>query len=100
MNIFETIMLVCFGLAWPVSIYKSYVSRETGGKSLFFLVVLQIGYVAGILFKITEHTVLVKGNPGIPMGINLYLYILNLTMITIDEFLFMRNRRIEKTEGR
>ena len=100
MNIFETIMLICFGFAWPISIYKSYVSRETGGKSLFFLVVLQVGYMAGILFKVTEYLVLVKTNPGMPMSINLYLYILNLTMITIDECLYVRNRRIEKTGTR
>ena len=67
---------------------------------MFFLIVLQIGYMAGILFKVTEHVALVKTNPGIAMSINLYLYILNLSMITIDEFLYVRNRKIEKAEHR
>ena len=100
MNVFETIMLVCFGAAWPISIHRSLVSKKTTGKSLLFLIVLQIGYVAGILFKVTEYMENLKTNAGIPMSINLYLYILNLTMITIDVCLFIRNRKIEKNELR
>jgi len=88
MNIFESIMLICFGFAWPISIYKSFVSKKTAGKSLLFLIVLQIGYVAGVLFKLTDT-----------ININLYLYILNFVMITIDELLFLRNRKIEKSQS-
>jgi len=95
MNIFESIMLICFGFAWPISIYKSVVSKKTAGKSLLFLVVLQIGYVAGVLFKLTEYRNNLKINPDAAISINLYLYILNFIMITIDELLFLRNRRIE-----
>ena len=95
MNIFESIMLICFGFAWPISIYKSVVSKRTAGKSLLFLVVLQIGYVAGVLFKLTEYRNNLKINPDAAISINLYLYILNFIMITIDELLFLRNRRIE-----
>jgi len=95
MNIFESIMLVCFGFAWPLSIYKSFVSKKTAGKSLLFLIVLQIGYVAGILFKLTEYWSNLKTNLNETISINLYLYILNFVMITIDELLFLRNRKIE-----
>ena len=91
MNIFESIMLVCFGFAWPLSIYKSFVSKKTAGKSLLFLIVLQIGYVAGVLFRLTEYW----DNPGKTISINLYLYIHNFIMITIDELLFLRNRKLE-----
>jgi hypothetical protein len=96
MNIFESIMLVCFGFAWPVSIYKSFVSKKTAGKSLLFLIVLQIGYVAGVLFKLTEYWTNIKTNPGETISINLYLYVLNFIMISIDELIFVRNLRIEK----
>ena len=95
MNIFETIMLICFGSAWPISIYKSFVSRQNAGKSLFFLVVLQVGYICGILFKISEHLEHLKINTDTKISINLYLYLLNLIMITIDVCLYLRNRRIE-----
>ena len=95
MIIFESIMLICFGFAWPISIYKSLVSKETAGKSLLFLIVLQIGYIAGILYKLTEYLGDVKINPDTTMSINLYLYILNFILITIDECLFLRNRKLE-----
>jgi len=88
-------MLVCFGFAWPVSIYKSLVSKKTAGKSLLFLVVLQIGYVAGILFKMTEYWNNLKTNPSETVSINLYLYILNFILISIDELLYLRNRKLE-----
>jgi hypothetical protein len=98
MNIFESIMLVCFGFAWPLSIYKSWVSKKTAGKSLLFLLVLQIGYIAGILFKLTEYWSNLKINPKETISINLYLYILNFVMITIDELLFLRNRKLEASK--
>ena len=60
-----------------------------------FLIVLQIGYVAGILFKITEYCSNLKINPNETISLNLYLYILNFVMITIDELLYIRNRKIE-----
>jgi hypothetical protein len=34
MSVFEIAMLVCFGAAWPVSIYKSLKTRAVAGKSL------------------------------------------------------------------
>jgi hypothetical protein len=98
MNIFESIMLLCFGFAWPISIYKSFVSKKTAGKSLLFLIVLQTGYIAGILYKLTEFLDDIKINPATTMNINLYLYILNLVLITVDELLFLRNRRLEAAE--
>lgn len=52
MSIFEIIMMICFGCAWPFSIYKSYKSKSTKGKSLPFNIILLIGYGAGIFHKL------------------------------------------------
>jgi len=87
LSIFEIMMLLCFGAAWPFSIYKSYYSVSTEGKSFLFLVVALIGYVSGILHKIFYHPDQV-----------IYLYILNFIMVTIDMLLYIRNRRIELTK--
>lgn len=81
MSIFEIIMLVCFGAAWPFSIYKSYKSRQTAGKSALFLTVILIGYLSGIMHKIIYHF-----DPV------LYLYILNAVMVLTDLGLFLRNK--------
>lgn len=84
MSIFEIVMLLCFGTAWPFSIYKSCKSKSTKGKSIIFLVVLIIGYIAGILNKIYNN-----------MDGVIFLYILNLVMVSIDALLWVRNRKLE-----
>jgi hypothetical protein len=80
-SVFEIVMLVCFGAAWPVSIYKSAKTRQVAGKSLPFLVIIVVGYIAGILHKLIFHYDLV-----------IFLYILNALMVGIDIALYLRNR--------
>lgn len=89
MSIFEIVMLLCFGAAWPFSIYKSYTSKSVAGKSGYFLAILMAGYVAGILNKLFYSYDQV-----------IYLYILNLTMVFTDFLLFQRNLRLTKNEGK
>ena len=37
MDIFEAIMMVCFGASWPVSIWKTVKVKNPIGKSVIFL---------------------------------------------------------------
>lgn len=83
MSIFEIIMLLCFGAAWPFSIHQSYKSASVEGKSLFFLMIVFIGYIAGIMHKTLYNFDYV-----------IYLYFLNLFMVTIDILLYLRNRNM------
>lgn len=85
MSIFEIVMLICFGAAWPVSIYKTYTSKSTAGKSVIFLIVIMIGYVAGIIHKFMYSQDWI-----------IFLYMLNLTMVFTDTMLFLRNSRLYK----
>ena len=55
MKIFEFIMLACFGLSWPISVYKSFTSKSTKGKSVVFIIAIIIGYISGILGKIINN---------------------------------------------
>jgi hypothetical protein len=55
MNFFEALMLICFGAAWPASIYRSYKSQTTAGKSLAFLIIVEIGYISGIIYKLSSN---------------------------------------------
>lgn len=79
MSIFEIIMLLCFGAAWPTSIYKSIKSKCTEGKSFSFLIIVIIGYISGILNKIfyTFDYVII-------------LYAINLIMVSIDAILYIK----------
>jgi len=81
MSIFEIIMLICFGAAWPFSILKSYRSRSNHGKSAVFLAIVLMGYVAGTLHR-TLHS---------PNAV-VYLYIFNGIMVAVDLGLYVRNR--------
>jgi hypothetical protein len=85
MSIFEITMLVCFGAAWPASIYKSWTAKNTAGKSVLFLYAILIGYIAGILHKIFFAF------DGV-----IFLYILNGLMVTTDIILYYRNERLNK----
>lgn len=86
MSIFEALMLLCFGAAWPLSVYKSYKSRSTGGKSIGFSFVVIIGYISGIINKLLNN----------PSDWVLYLYLLNLLMVAADAAIYFRNKHIEK----
>lgn len=83
MSIFEALMLLCFGAAWPFSIYKSYHTGNNGGKSLVFLYIVLAGYAAGII-----HKLLHSRDPV------LVLYLINACMVVADILIFYRNRAL------
>ena len=90
-TICETIMVLCFGLSWPFSIYKSYTSKSSKGKSPYFIIAIITGYVAIIIGK-----VVIQDFNGWLAILKFVLYCINLTMVSIDLSLYFRNRRIEK----
>lgn len=86
MKIFECIMLICFGISWPISVYKSLKSKTTKGKSIFFFFAIIIGYISGILGKIVNNDI----------NYVLILYCFNLIIVSFDLVLFFINKRREK----
>ena len=89
-EIFEIIMIVCFGFSWPVNVIKSYRARTTKGKSLVFLLLISTGYVFGIIGKI------IGGNFKWYV---LFFYVLNLCMVLTDLAMYARNARIDRENG-
>ena len=86
MQIFEFIMLACFGLSWPISVYKSIKSKSTQGKSIVFIIAIIIGYISGIIGKIVNHQ----------LTYVLIIYCFNLIVVSVDLVLFFINRKNEK----
>lgn len=84
-SIFEILMLICFGAAWPFSIYKSYTSKSVEGKSPYFLLILILGYICGILNKVFYNFDKV-----------FYLYVINLIMVSSDFILYLKNSKLKK----
>jgi len=88
MEIFEIVMLICFGLSWPISVYKSLKSHSTSGKSLVFIIAIVIGYISGIIGKIV----------GGQINAVLFVYCFNLIVVSFDLTLYFINKRNEKKQ--
>lgn len=88
-EILEVLMVVSFGISWPLSILKSYRARTAKGKSLPFLLFILFGYVCGVLSKI------LSGN----ITYVVVFYVLNLIMVSADLCLYFRNRRLDAKNG-
>ena len=86
-QVLESIMLIAFGLSWPISILKSYRLKFVRGKSLWFLLLILIGYAAGTLEKIIEAY-----NTGQPLKFTIWLYIANGVLVGVDLALYFRYR--------
>ena len=79
-------MLACFGLSWPISVYKSIQSKSTQGKSIVFIIAIIIGYISGIIGKIVNEQ----------LTYVLIIYCFNLIVVSVDLILFFINRKNEK----
>lgn len=85
-ELFEAVMVICFGLSWPLSVYKSWKSRTAKGKSLFFEVFIWMGYVSGIAGK------LMTGN----ITYVFVFYLINIVMVSVDIALYLRNMGLDR----
>lgn len=81
-DILEMMMLICFGVAWPTSILKSWRAKTAKGKSIIFLAVVFLGYICGISAKIVGNEVTYV----------LFFYVLNFVMVALDIALYFVNR--------
>ena len=88
MSMLEVLMIVCFGVAWPINLYNSLRNRSTKGKNLLFMSFIVLAYIFGILNKL-----LVSVDGAI------WFYLLNEIMVVADFILYFVNRRREIREG-
>ena len=85
-SVFEMIMMICFGVSWPLSVYKSYKARTAKGKSILFLFAIWIGYICGIVGKFISGQV----------NYVLIFYFINISIVSVDIILYFRNRRLDR----
>lgn len=95
-DLFEALTIFCFGLSWPISIRKSWVSRTAKGKSLFFEVFLLIGYAFGIARKIIYVVSPELTSGGFIFYLSFFFYVLNFIEISIDALLYFRNKKLDE----
>jgi hypothetical protein len=94
-QLFDAIMMICFGAAWPVAIIKTVRTKRVIGKSVFFLFLVATGYLSGITYKFLE-----AGAPDGQLSWVVALYTLNFTMVTIEICLWFRYREGRQANGR
>ncbi len=79
MSIYEAGMLICFGASWPFAVRKTFITKSVKGKSKFFLFLIILGYVFGIVHKVMNS-----------LDIVIWLYVINLLLVSADLFLCFR----------
>ena len=84
-HVLEALMLVSFGLSWPVNALNAWRARTAKGTSLAFLVLITFGYVAGIAAKF------VGDNITWVLGV----YVINLAMLVANILIYVRNSRLD-----
>ena len=77
-------MVVCFGLAWPSNLMKSWRVRTTTGKSIIFLFAILLGYLSGITYKLQTGWDWVS-----------WFYLVNTLMVGADVVIYFRNRKFD-----
>ena len=83
----ETVMLVCFGISWPVNLIKNYRAGTAKNMSLMFILLILAGYVAGIAAKLVTHRI----------NYVLAVYIFNLVMVRGNLAVYFINRRKDQS---
>lgn len=89
--VLEVLMMLAFGASWPFNVLKSYRARTAKGKSPTFLIIIIVGYIAGIIGKILTF------NPAEWLKwLALSVYVLNITMVSCDLVLYFRNLKLDR----
>ncbi|MEE0835986.1 MAG: hypothetical protein U0M08_06220 [Clostridia bacterium] len=85
-QILETVMLICFGLSWPFSVWKNIKARSAKAMSLPFTILILSGYIAGIAAKIITHNI----------SYVLIAYLLNLIVVSANIIVYFVNLKIDR----
>lgn len=84
--VLESVMLICFGLSWPLNVIKAYKAGTTKGSSLPFILLIITGYIAGIAAKLISGQV----------NYVLIVYLLNLVIVSMNVVVYFRNVALDK----
>ena len=81
-ELFESVMLICFGLSWPMSVVKNIKAHTAKSMSLPFILLIITGYIAGITAKVCSHN----------YSYVLAIYVINLIFVSANLVVYFINR--------
>ncbi|CAM3621665.1 hypothetical protein ERUR111494_03670 [Erysipelothrix urinaevulpis] len=76
-SVFEALMIICFGISWPLSVIKILQTKSIEGKSTGFVVLILSGYVFGILGKVLSNSI----------NYVVVFYVINLVVVSFELYL-------------
>ena len=76
-----------------MNVIKSWKVRTTKGKSLAFLCLILLGYVAGITAKLINPVYMASFSEKWYV---LFFYVLNFCMVGVDFCLYFRNLKLDR----
>lgn len=90
-DLLETLMIVAFGISWPLNAYKAWKARTAKAISLPFYLLIFGGYIVGIASKI------IRAQEGTyQYNYVFFFYVLNLVMVGIAIGVYFRNRALDR----
>lgn len=92
-SIMEMMMVVCFGISWPLNIVKAWKAKTAKGTSVLFYFFIWIGYIFAILGKL----MLIYSNAPSPWYETvhwyvMFFYVLNTLMVSSGILIYYRNK--------
>lgn len=85
----EATMLICFGLSWPINLIKNIKAKTAKSMSLKFIILIIVGYIAGISAKLISHNI----------NYVLAIYLLNLAIVSVNVLVYFINTKKDKARA-
>lgn len=95
-NIMEALMVVCFGISWPLNIIKAWKAHTAKGTSILFYFFIWIGYVFALIGKCIKIGLSSEPWFNVVPWYVMFFYILNLLMVSAGIIIYFRNRIADK----
>ncbi len=95
----EMLMVICFGISWPINIVKAWRSRSTKGISLLFYSFILAGYIFALIGKLVliVYYLPQPWHETVHWYV-LFFYVLNTLMVATGVGIYFHNRHIERSE--
>lgn len=99
-HIMEALMVICFGISWPLNIIKAWKAHTAKGTSILFYFFIWIGYVFALIGKFIKIGISPEHWFEVVPWYVMFFYILNLLMVSVGIIIYFRNKIADKNAGK
>ena len=100
-SIMETMMVLLFGISWPINIMKAWKARTAKGTSVMFYSFIWLGYIFALVGKFAA----IYSNSPAPWYETvhwyvMFFYFLNIFMVTVGILIYFRNSILDNKSAK